>query len=248
MRYVLHIQYDGTDFCGWQIQPNVATVQGHLAEVLSEYGFTNLPTAAGRTDTGVHAREMTVHADCPTEFKIPLRKASEVLTRRLPEGIAVLNIFPAPSNDFHARYSAKAREYTYRIITERDVFKQRFSSFYASKLDLGLLEKAASLIRGKHDFTTFSKHNPDTKNPICNIEIADWQKKSDDEFLFRVKADRFIYGMVRSLAGSMIDVAAGKRTLADFHDAFKARDRNRNSRIAPAAGLIFEKAYYPEFQ
>jgi tRNA pseudouridine38-40 synthase len=247
MRYILEIQYDGTEFFGWQVQPDTRTVQGELHAVLSEYGFPELPVAAGRTDTGVHARAMTVHAECPGEFKIPLEKAADVISKRLPKDIAVLKIRPAINKDFHARFSACGRSYTYRIHSERDIFKSRYSTYFPRpKIDFELLVSTSEVILGKHDFTTFSKHNPDTKNSICEIEKAEWTQPNPGEFQFYVKADRFIYGMVRSLVGSMLDVATGKRSLDDFREALESRDRNRNSRLAPAEGLTFEKAYYPE--
>jgi tRNA pseudouridine38-40 synthase len=248
MRFVFEVQYDGTDFFGWQVQPGTRTVQGELHSVLSEYGFTGLPVAAGRTDTGVHARAMAVHAECPGEFKIPLEKAADVISKRLPKDIAVLKVFPAPTEDFHARFSACGRSYTYSIHTKRDIFKSRYSTYFPRpKIDFELLVSAAKVILGKHDFTTFSKHNPDTKSSICEIKKAEWTEPNPGEFQFYVKADRFIYGMVRSLVGSMLDVATGKRSLDDFNEALTTKDRNRNSRLAPAAGLTFEKSYYPHF-
>lgn len=244
MRLILNIQYDGTEFSGWQIQPNARTIQGELQKVLEEYGVSQLSTAAGRTDAGVHASNMTAHVPIDDSFPLPIEKAAQVISKHLPTGINISKASITDNDDFHARFSAKAREYSYYIHSKPDVFLDRYSTLYHYPMNWELLEKSAKIFKTQADFTTFSKVNPAVKNNICNIEKSQWLKIGENRYKFEVKSDRFLYGMVRSLVGTMFDVARGKRTIEDVQNALIAKDRNLNSTLAPAQGLFFEEASY----
>jgi tRNA pseudouridine38-40 synthase len=240
----MQIQYDGTDYSGWQYQPDAITIQGEIQKVLRQFGIEELPTAAGRTDAGVHARKMTAHVHADSNFRVPIEKVASVITNKLPAGIIVNSASIEPDEKFHARFSAIARRYTYSLHTKPDVFIERFSTFHTMPIDWKLLKAAASIFRVRTDFTTFSKINPAIKNNICDIQICQWTQINLNQYQLEIKADHFLYGMVRSLVGAMLDVARGKRSLDDLRKALLAKDRSQNSPLAPPQGLVFEQAYY----
>ncbi len=242
----LKIEYDGTNFGGWQIQKNARTVQDEIEKVFENIcGYRISLTGAGRTDAGVHARGQVAHARLEPEFLIPGKKIPQVLNSNLPNDIRI-KAASILDFDFHARYDAVAREYSYTITNVDSVFENKFKTLTKYKLDFKLLEKSCKIFLGVHDFTTFSKRNPSTKNYVCNVKICNWHYAGANTWKFRIKADRFVYGMVRSIVGAMLDVARGKRTLREIESALKMSNRDLSSPIAPAKGLVLEKIYYPK--
>ena len=243
---ILQIEYDGTNYAGWQIQPNDTTIQGLIENALiSIYGFDIGVIAAGRTDAGVHARGQVAHTKLLEDFPVPQEKIPVALNSKLPNDIRIKKAILLPNN-FHARYDAAAREYSYTIITKESVFNNRFTTYFKYQFDSNILIKSAEIFLGKHDFTTFSKLNEDTKNYVCNVETCFWQKTDENKWKLTIKADHFVYGMVRAIVGALLDCARGKRTLNDIKSALKKCDRNLASPLAPPQGLILEKVYYPE--
>jgi len=237
------VTYNGANYAGWQRQKNAISVQQVLEEALRKcLKISVVTTAAGRTDAGVHALEMPVSFELPS-LNIPLSKLSKAINSFLPFDVRVLSAIEVDP-DFNARFDAKSRAYKYILISERDVFRIDTAGYTVYKTDFSLLQHAAQLFIGQHDFTTFSKNNPDTRNTLCNIVESYWEQISESEFVYKVKADRFIYGMVRSLVGSMIDVARGKRNIEDLTQALEAKKRSLNSPLAPPEGLYFVGAKY----
>lgn len=243
MSLKLEIAYNGASYSGWQRQKNSVTVQEALEKAIEEIMGYHIPTtAAGRTDAGVHARQMPVSLDLNAK-QIPLSKLPKAINSRLPYDIRVLSASEI-SGAFNARFDAKSRSYEYILLNERDVFRNETAAYVYYPIDFELISDSAEIYIGSHDFTTFSKNNPDTKNPVCKVTESRWDKISDSEFHYHITADRFIYGMVRSLVGSMIDLARGKRTKQELLAALQLKDRRHNSPLAPAEGLYFIGAEY----
>jgi tRNA pseudouridine38-40 synthase len=242
---ILKIEYDGTIYGGWQFQPNAPSVQEEIEKVLTELAGNKIGiVGAGRTDAGVHARGQVAHAKLENKFPIPEKKIPYVLNSKLPDDIRIVDT-SIVNYDFHARFDAIAREYSYTITTNQSVFNRFFATLIRYKLDYDLLEKSAQIFVGKHDFTTFSKNNSETKDYICNVKKCKWKQISNDSWRLQIRADRFVYGMVRSVVGAMIDIARGKRTIKEVKQALKDCDRSKSSPLAQAKGLVLEKIIYP---
>jgi tRNA pseudouridine38-40 synthase len=243
-RIAMRLAYDGTDFLGWQRQASGRTVQGVLEAMLSRLAGDRpvTVTGAGRTDSGVHAAGQVAHADIATT----LDDASLLhkLGRMSPPDLAVLELVSAPS-DFHARYGAWRRSYRYTILTRPDPFRARYGWLMAWPVDIVLLERAASELLGRHDFTALSKHNPDTPDPVCEIVAAGWSEEPGAK-VFDVTADRFLYGMVRQLVGIQLDVARGRRPIGEIAATIASRDREQASPAVPGRGLSLVAVGYPK--
>ncbi len=243
---VLRIEYDGTNYSGWQRQKNAVSVQQRLEESLARFIDTEPSVVAGgRTDTGVHARGQVAHVKLGSELKIPAGKLTKVINAGLPRDIMVsgASIIEGP---FHARFDAVAREYSYTVCFEDSVFNRLYSYFPGYPIDRELLVQSAEAFRGRHDFTTFSKFNPETKHYFCNVKKCEWKKAGRGKMVLRILSDRFVYGMVRALTGAMLDVARGKRTIDGVSSALEQADRSLISPMAPPNGLVLEKIYYPK--
>ena len=243
---ILKIEYDGTNYGGWQIQPNAPSVQEEIEKVLSQLNGSHIGiVGAGRTDAGVHARGQVAHAKLESKFPVPENKIKFVLNSKLPADIRIVDA-KIVNFDFHARFDAIAREYSYTITSQNSVFNRLYSTLINYKLDFNKLKISADIFAGKHDFTTFSKHNPDTKSYVCNVKKCNWKEVDENTWRLQIRSDRFVYGMVRSLVGAMIDVARGKRTIKEVKQALKDCDRSKVSPLAPAKGLVLEKIIYPK--
>ncbi len=242
----MRIMYDGTDFLGWQRQPHGRTVQEEVEKMLSRL-CGNLPVnvvGAGRTDSGVHAGGQAAHADLLTRYDDA--SLLHALHRMSPPDLAVTAL-RAASPDFHARYKAWSRSYRYTIITRPDPFLARYCWRFDGALDLHLLNTTAALLLGEHDFTSLSKHNPDTPNMVCHVTRSEWREREGGAE-YHVTADRFLYGMVRLLVGVQMDVGRARRPMEDIVRLLGSRDRNFQSTSAPAAGLsLVDVGYPPEF-
>jgi len=242
----LKIQYDGTNYSGWQIQNNAISIQQRLELAVSTViGNKVKAIGAGRTDTGVHARAQVASFNLENPIRIPPNKLSLAINSKLPYDIRIVET-KMFDRDFHARFDAIAREYSYSINTKENVFNNRFSTFIKYKLDLDLLWDSAKIFRNTQDFTTFSKLNPDSNNPVCHVMTSRWDIIDSNTFVYSIKSNHFLYGMVRSILGAMIDVARGKRTLPEIEQSLTKKDRSLNSPLISAKGLILEKISYPE--
>lgn len=243
MRYFVELSYNGTDYHGWQVQPNAITVQSVLDKALSI--LLKKPTTtmgAGRTDTGVHAAQMVAHFD--TESSIDTEDLTYKLNSFLPKTIAVHNIKQVHANA-HARFDATQRTYRYKISTFKDVFNVDNVYHYTNKLDVDLMNKASTILLEYSDFKCFSRVHSDVKTHICAISEAFWVK-NEHELIFQISADRFLRNMVRAIVGTLLDVGNHKTSLEDFHNIIQSKDRSKAGASAPAKGLYLTKIVYPD--
>ncbi len=242
-RYFVHMAYDGTAYCGWQIQPNEKTVQQLMEHSLSTILRQEISvTGAGRTDTGVHASRFMAHFDFEESeslSSVPLPSSEQFvfkLNRFLPPDIVVYKISPV-SSDMHARFSARYRTYHYHFTTIKPLYTRKYSHHIYGPLDLAAITECCSIILDTTDFTSFAKLHSDVKTNNCQVKRAEW-KEVDQGYLFEIQADRFLRNMVRSLTGTLLDVGQGKLSVQEFNDVVEARDRSKAGQSAPARGLF----------
>ncbi len=244
-RYFLFLSYRGTNFHGWQIQPNAFTIQQTLDSALSlALGEKIATTGAGRTDAGVHAMVFCAHFDCAKPEIDTDKKLLFRLNRLLPADIAIKTIRKVVP-DANARYSAVSRTYKYFISRRKDPFFDSSSWFIYGHLDIVTMNKACNIILKYDDFTSFCKLHSDAKTNICRIYSAEWTE-TDDRLTFSIKADRFLRNMVRAIVGTMVEIGSGKTDLEGFEDIINAKDRCRAGKSAPAKGLFLTDIEYPQ--
>jgi tRNA pseudouridine38-40 synthase len=242
----LSIRYDGTKYSGWQVQKNAPTVQQYIENAIEKIsGKRYNSVAAGRTDAGVHALGQVVSIDLKDEFNIPENKILYALNTRLPFDIQInaARIFDCK---FHARFDAQFREYKYYLSNKYNVFDRYYCAYIKFPFEKELLFESAEIFKVKTDFTTFSKFNPDNNNPICNVVESKWIQVEENKFVYTVKSNHFLYGMVRSVVGAMVEIARNKRNLDDVIKSLYLKDRNLNSSLVKPNGLFLNKVYYKE--
>lgn len=244
-RYFIFLSYKGTNYHGWQIQPNGISVQALLMDALSTVLRTSIELiGAGRTDTGVHAQLMVAHFD----FEGSLDAFPNLISRLnniLPRDIAVSNIVPVQS-DAHARFDAISRKYEYRIVFEKDVFKHGLTARFHGDFDFKRMNEAAATLLEYTDFTSFSKLHTDAKTNNCVIKQAQWTPKGKNEWIFTIEADRFLRNMVRAIVGTLLEVGRGKITVEMFRQIIEVQDRCKAGVSVPAEGLYLVDIIYPE--
>jgi tRNA pseudouridine38-40 synthase len=238
----LVLEYDGTNYVGWQVQPNGPSVQSELEKALEQILRQPISTvAAGRTDAGVHARGQVVSFKSTESLQLPLLVKG--LNAVLPEDIVVLSSDDVP-DEFHARYSARARTYRYYLSLRPTAIERSFSWYVGGyHLDRKLLNDCAGLILGEHDFTSFCKTDTAVDHFRCDIERSNWMETASN-LIYEIRANRFLYGMVRALVGTMVEVARGHRTYDSFPEILAAKDRSKAGMTAPAKGLFLEEITY----
>jgi tRNA pseudouridine38-40 synthase len=244
------LAYDGTDFCGWQVQPNCATVQGTLAAALERVtGERVLPQGSGRTDAGVHALAQV--ASCAIESPIPLGNLAKALNDVLPASARVLSVEEA-APDFHARKSARAKTYRYRILRAPicSPFLARYVWHHPYPLDEGAMIEAAAAVFGEHDFTSFAAVDPERGVPeeensaVRTIYASSWER-SGEEMIYTVRGSGFLHHMVRNLVGTFVLVGKGTLLPGDLERILAARERSANpGATAPAQGLFLLSVEY----
>jgi tRNA pseudouridine38-40 synthase len=243
----LVLSYDGTEFSGWQVQPQAATVQGTLASAIGRVtGEKVLPQGSGRTDAGVHALGQA--ANFVTQSPIPPENLVIALNDILPSAIRVLEVSEAPV-EFHARKSAKAKTYRYRIYRGGicPPFLARYVWHYPYSLDEDEMQEVAGLMVGEHDFTSFAAVDPEQGleelSNVRQIFSSSWQRQGD-EFVYTVRGSGFLHHMVRNLVGTFL--LAGKGTLKafDLMRILEARSRSAAGATAPASGLFLVNVEY----
>ncbi len=237
----LLIEYDGTNYCGWQRQENGLTIQAEIENVLSKVLQENVSIiGAGRTDAGVHARGQV--ANFRTETSLELKEIHSALNGLLPEDIVIHSVEDVHI-DFHARYSAKERVYSY-CITQRPTALTRLYSWHLNyNLKLDVMRWAAASIIGVHDFESFCKANSEVDHHRCNVMAAQWECE-DARLKFTIRADRFLHGMVRALVGTMVNVGRGYTRLEEFVKILEKKNRSEAGQAAPAKGLVLEEIVY----
>lgn len=243
MRYFLVLDYNGASFFGWQRQPNQDTVQERIEKALSTLLRENIEiTGAGRTDTGVHARNYVAHFDSNVD---DLHTDADFLYKLnciLPFDINIQRIAKVADNA-HARFDATRRTYKYYVTGKKDVFGYQFMH-RAKNLDVALMNQASAKLLEYDDFTSFSKLNTDVKNNICTVFEAGWAE-SGDSLAFTITANRFLRNMVRAIVGTLLEVGYGKMTVDEFCAVIEAKDRGKAGTSAPAKALFLEKIVYP---
>lgn len=242
---VLKIEYDGTDYSGWQSQSNAHSVQSALQNASAEiFGKKLSIIGSGRTDAGVHARGQIAHTVLKEKIKLSEKQIPKAFNHYLNEDVKVLNakILEQP---FHAVRDAIQREYTYSVHFVNSPLLRQFSTFLKYPYNKQLLFKSAEVFRGEHDFTSFSKNNKETESYVCNVRKCYWEETGFEQYRLTIAANRFVYGMVRAVTGAMLDIARGKRTIEEVAAALAKKDRALSSPHAPAKGLVLEKVSYP---
>jgi tRNA pseudouridine38-40 synthase len=241
MRYFFEISYNGSNYHGWQNQANATGVQQIVEDALSKLMRSKIEiVGSGRTDSGVHCRQQFFHAD--VEKEISTKDLMHRLNAFLPKDIAIHSIQKV-KDDAHARYDARERSYEYHITTKKNPLLTGYSHYFFKPLDVELMNKAAKLLLGEHDFTSFSKVNTDVNHFICTIKKAKWTKK-DGLLIFEITANRFLRGMVRAIVGTLLDVGTKKISVHDFKEIIKGKDRKKAGMNVPAEGLFLTKVIY----
>jgi tRNA pseudouridine38-40 synthase len=243
-RYFIQLAYQGTHYFGWQIQSNHNSVQAEIERALTQLNSNQKIeiTGCGRTDTGVHASDYFAHFDM--EKEIDPQHWKYKLNLMLPNDIAIKNVFVvAPT--LHARFDAVSRTYEYRIHTSKDPFV--FNSCWVNnlKLDLEKIQQACELMKLHTDFECFSKVHTDVTNFNCQIHKMEWQQ-TENGYLFRISANRFLRNMVRAVVGTLIEVGTGKISVLEFEEILHSKNRSKAGTSVPANGLTLVKIDYPD--
>lgn len=242
MRYFVQFSYNGKAYHGWQGQPNAITVQQVLQESLSTLIKKEVAlVGAGRTDAGVHAKQMFAHFDVESSFD-----EEDVVYRMnafLPDDIAVQKLFSVPDGA-HARFDALERTYEYLVVQQKNPFYTDSAHYVKMPLAIEKMNEAAALLLQYEDFECFSKSNTDVRTFLCDIKKAQWTK-NEEVLVFTIRANRFLRNMVRAIVGTLLDVGLGKRTLQDVKAVINSKDRSKAGASVPAKGLYLTKINYP---
>jgi tRNA pseudouridine38-40 synthase len=239
----LLLAYDGTSFHGWQSQPGLRTVQGVLTEALGGVlGATPALHAAGRTDAGVHARGQVV--SFASESGLPVRAIAPLTNRELPADVRIREATEAPP-EFHARFSARARRYAYRLLDHEDVLLGRFAWWPRRVIDPVRLEAATEVLRGEHDYSSFRSTGCSASSPRCHVTHASWAPWEGGVRL-DIVADHFLYHMVRAIVGTVLEQATTADPAESMRTVLEARDRSAGGANAPPQGLTLEQVMYDE--
>ena len=241
MRYFIELSYKGTNYHGWQIQPNAISVQEQITKAINTITQENIQlVGAGRTDAGVHAIQMFAHFD--TEKKLThndVRKFNSIL----PNDIVIKSLKMVLDTS-HARFDAISRSYEYRILLVRDPFYLETTwQLYQKKLQIDVMNKAAEILFEFEDFESFSKVKTDVKTFNCTITKATWVLQGD-HLTFHITANRFLRNMVRAIVGTLIEVGTGKISLADFRKIIESKNRSEAGLSVPAKGLFLTEVCY----
>lgn len=242
MRYFIEFAYNGKNYFGFQVQPDVISVQETLDKALSLLLRQEIEiVGAGRTDSGVHAKQMFAHFDTYEIADIP--KLIQRLNSYLPNDIVIYNI-SLVHEEAHARFDATSRTYEYYIHTFKDAFINDGSWFVHQKLDVEKMNEAAKILFEYTDFECFSKVHTDVNTFNCTITQAFWSH-NNNQLIFTISADRFLRNMVRAIVGTLINVGINKLSLTDFRKIIESKNRSKAGFSVPAHGLYLVKVKYP---
>jgi len=245
MRYFIELSYNGTNYCGWQIQPSEMSIQQKIEETISTILRTKTPiVGCGRTDSGVHASQYFLHfehsAPLPDNF---MNRANKIL----PGDIAFYQLQKV-SDGAHTRFDASRRAYQYHISFRKDPFQQQTIYYFPQweKLDIDKMQEAASLLRAYSAFYTFCKSNTEVKTMNCDLMDSHWEIHADGNGLtYHIAANRFLRGMVRLIVGMCLNVGMGKLNIDTVRQALDAQERLTKSLSAPPHGLFLTEVEYP---
>ncbi len=243
-RYFIYLAYDGTNYHGWQIQPNGISVQECLMKALSTFLKREVEVVgAGRTDAGVHASLMVAHFD--NEENLDPIIITEKLNRLLPPDISVFQIRKVKP-EVHARFDALSRTYQYYITNVKSPFNRHLKYRIYGNLNFEAMNKAAHTLFDYTDFTSFSKLHTDVKTNNCRIIQAEWTQESKNDWVFTITADRFLRNMVRAIVGTLIEVGKGKLTIEEFKKIIESKDRGKAGSSVPGHALFLVNVEYSE--
>jgi len=239
--YKLTIQYEGTDYAGWQIQENAVTIQEVISNSIRQLLQEEISLiGAGRTDAGVHALGQV--ANFNSSQQLDLSKFKYSLNAVLPKDISITN-FETVNTDFHSRFSARRRSYIYLISNQKSPFFDRYTYTYFSDLKTEKLNDLSSIIIGVKDFTSFSKINTEVQNKICEISEARWRSQKN-LLIFYIEANRFLYGMVRAIVGSLLKAYTSEDGKSYLENVILQKQRSAAADAVPAKGLFLYKVKY----
>lgn len=245
-RFFIELAYDGTNYHGWQMQPNAVGVQEVLNKALTTILRQPIETlGCGRTDTGVHAKEFFAHFDWESMDNGPSTMDNHIrgLNSILPHDIAIKNIIAVDENA-HARFDATLRSYEYHIHFNKDPFKNGYSWLLRDRPDIDLMNQAAKLLMEYIDFSCFSKSNTQTKTNNCKIGHAEWSE-TDGGIVFKISADRFLRNMVRAIVGTLLMIGNKEVPVEAIHDIIQSKNRGNAGTSVPACGLYLTQVRYP---
>ena len=245
-RIRLIISYDGTDYVGWQVQPNGVSVQALLEKALYELtGETIRVEGSGRTDSGVHAKAQVAHFD--TNARMDAGKFAVAMNMHLPPDIRVLYSEECDPS-FHARFSAKRKQYAYTVQlgAHADVFHRLTSLHLHYMPDEAAMQRAAQAVLGTHDYNAFKCAGSSMENTVRTVTRSDWTREGN-LLIYRVEGNGFLYNMVRILVGTMLEIGSGKRPETDMRSAIESGRRSDAGATAPAHGLCLERVIYDDF-
>lgn len=241
-RYVIDIAYDGGAYAGWQKQPNALTVQEVLDKALSTVlARPIVTTGAGRTDAGVHASQLLVHFDIDTNLQ---SKIVRNINGVLPDDISVKALYRPEKVDFHTRFDAVSRAYTYHIILQKDPLLRHHALWVRKSLHVDRMQEAARALCEYEDFASFCKAHGSQHTTLCTMMRAEWEQQGH-HLMFHIQANRFLRGMVRAVVGTLLDVGVGKVSMPQFREVIEAQSRqSAGANVAPH-GLILTEVNYP---
>ncbi len=240
----LTIEYDGTEYLGWQSQPDGKTIQGVLEETLKQITGEKVHViGSGRTDAGVHALAQVAHFK--TESPIDLNSLQRALNSLLPKDVLIKRAEEV-DRDFHAQKKARSKVYEYRILNQplRSVFHRQYSWHIPQKLDEEAMSKAALFLIGEHDFSSFRSSGTPTKTPVRTVFRAEWKKDRGGILRFEIEANGFLKQMVRTIVGTLVEVGKGRISPEDFKEILHSKDRKRAGPTAPPHGLFLKEVKY----
>jgi tRNA pseudouridine38-40 synthase len=243
-RYFIELAYDGTNYHGWQVQPNAVAVQELLDKALTTLLRQPVETTGcGRTDTGVHAKDFFAHLDVEVVDDKPSTIDKRSLNALLPHDIAIKSIIPIHAGA-HARFDATLRSYEYHIHFEKNPFLNGYSWLLRDKPDLELMNRAAAIVMEYTDFSCFSKSNTQVKTNNCKIAKAEWVE-TENGIVFHISADRFLRNMVRAIVGTLLMVGKGEMQPEDIRQIIESKNRSNAGMSVPACGLYLTEIKYP---
>jgi len=243
-RYFIYLAYEGTNYHGWQVQPNGVSVQECLQKALSTLLRVETEVVgAGRTDAGVHAKLMVAHFDSEKE-DLNLALLTDKLNRLLPPDISVYRVCKVHP-EAHARFDALSRTYKYYITSVKSPFNRHLKWRMHGSLNYEPMNEAAKILFEYTDFTSFSKLHTDVKTNNCKIMQAEWIQEDETTWVFTVKADRFLRNMVRAIVGTLVEVGRGKMSIEEFRKVIEQKDRCKAGASVPGHALFLVDIEYP---
>ncbi len=243
LRYFIELSYFGKSYHGWQNQPDSISVQEVLERNLSKVLRSDIEiVGAGRTDSGVHAKQMFAHFDHTAKIDTSLLKYK--LNSMLPKDIAVARLYKVAA-DAHARFDAISRSYEYHIVQEKNVFLKDQAWFLKHELDILKMNEAAAIMKDYTNFKCFSKSRTDVKTYNCRLDHAQWESEAG-KLVFHITADRFLRNMVRAVVGTLVEIGLNKYPVAYMHEVIESKDRGKAGTSVPAHGLYLTRIEYPD--